>query len=611
MSNRYALLLAAVVSLSISCSEPAPYPRNQSFYVEMRDGVRIAIDVWLPDGATAQSRLPTIMRATRYWRARDVQDGTWQDDRNFAEAEKFNGAGFALVLVDARGSGASFGFRPFELAEEEVRDYDEIADWIVDQPWSNQRVGAYGVSYAGNTTEMLAVNRNPAVKALAPLFNDFDNFGHLVFPGGLLTIGFLQGWSDSVGRMDRNDICALSDVTGQQCTALKERSLGVKAVDSDRDRSLLAAAVAEHVKNTVPYDAALEYEFRDDPFGQGGPNVGYRRSPAGHLAEIEASQVPMFVRAGWLDAATVNGTLGRFATISNSQQVYIGPWDHGARNDADPFRPADTPVSPTRDEQDRELLNFFDNLLKEEGKGVLKHSLSYYTMGAGTWTETDKWPPDGFESQDWFFGAQGTLNRIRSMSRRGSDSYRVDFAATTGRTNRWFTNGGAGDVVYPDRAEEDKKLLTYTSAPMEQDMEITGHPLVTLFLTSTESDGALIVYLEDVAPDGRVTYITEGQLRAVMRKTTEEEPLYKKFGPHRSERRDDASPLVPGEMAELTFDLWATSVLIKQGHRIRVAITGADKDSFLRYPRDGSVPVLTIQRNAVIGSKIVLPMRAR
>ena len=160
-----------------------------------------------------------------------------------------------------------------------------------------------------------------------------------------------------------------------------------------------------------------------------------------------------------------------------------------------------------------------------------------------------------------------------------------------------------GDVVYPDRAEEDKKLLTYTSAPMEQDMEITGHPLVTLFLTSTESDGALIVYLEDVAPDGRVTYITEGQLRAVMRKTTEEEPLYKKFGPHRSERRDDASPLVPGEMAELTFDLWATSVLIKQGHRIRVAITGADKDSFLRYPRDGSVPVLTIQRNAVIGSK--------
>ena len=499
-------LVLIVLSWSIGCSQPESYPRNQALYIEMRDGVRIAVDVWLPEGATPQSKLPTVIRATRYWRARDVRNGTLEQDRNFAEAEKFNDAGFALVLIDARGSGASFGYRPFELAEDEVLDYGEVVDWIVSQPWSNQRVGAYGVSYAGNTTEMLAVNKHPSVRALAPLFNDFDNFGHLVFPGGVLTIGFLKGWSDAVGDMDRNDLCALSGVTGEQCTELKAQSLGVKAVDSDRDRSLLAAAVAQHSRNTVPYDAALEYEFRDDPFGQGGPNVGYRRSPAGHLPDIEASEVPMFVRAGWLDAATVNGTLGRFTTISNPQRVYIGPWDHGARNDADPFRPVDTPVSPTRGEQDRELLEFFGSLLKEGGQSFQERSIIYYTMGAGTWTQTDQWPPDGFENQDWFFGPQGTLNRIRTMTRRGSDSYRVNFEATTGRNNRWFTNGGAGDVVYPDRAEEDKKLLTYTSAPLEQDMELTGHPLVTLFLTSSSSDGAVIVYLEDVAPDGRVTY---------------------------------------------------------------------------------------------------------
>ena len=117
--------------------------------------------------------------------------------------------------------------------------------------------------------------------------------------------------------------------------------------------------------------------------------------------------------------------------------------------------------------------------------------------------------------------------------------------------------------------------------------------------------------LEDVAPDGRVTYVTEGQLRGVMRRVTDEPQLYKKPGPHRTELRTDAMPLVPGEVAEITFELWATSVLIKQGHRIRVAVSGADKDTFLRYPISGETPTLTIERNRHHTSRIQLPMKPR
>ena len=106
---------------------------------------------------------------------------------NFAEAERFNGAGYALVLVDARGSGASFGMRRFELAEDEVRDYGEVVDWIIEQPWSNGRVGAYGVSYAGNTAEMLAVNMHPAVKAVARLG---FSVGLSLLVGEVAAIGF-------------------------------------------------------------------------------------------------------------------------------------------------------------------------------------------------------------------------------------------------------------------------------------------------------------------------------------------------------------------------------------------------------------------------------------
>ncbi|MDE2754375.1 MAG: CocE/NonD family hydrolase, partial [Gemmatimonadota bacterium] len=176
--------------------------RNQALHIPMRDGVRIAVDVWLPEGTEEGALLPTMIRATRYWRARGFVDSPLENDSNYDEAERWNAAGYALVLVDGRGSGASFGIRRFELAEDEVWDYGEVADWIVAQPWSNGRVGAYGVSYAGNTAEMLAVNRHPAVKAVAPLFNDFDNFGHLVFPGGVLTVGFLESWSDRTRMQD-------------------------------------------------------------------------------------------------------------------------------------------------------------------------------------------------------------------------------------------------------------------------------------------------------------------------------------------------------------------------------------------------------------------------
>jgi putative CocE/NonD family hydrolase len=613
-SSRYGVLIPVLMSLSFACvaAQEEGYPRNQALYVTMRDGVKIAVDVWLPENLEHGDRLPTIMRATRYWRAVDMVDTRLEKDRNFDEAQHFNGDGYALVIVDGRGSGASFGTRPYELSEDETADYGEIVDWIIDQPWSNQRVGAYGVSYAGNTTEMLVVNRHPAVKAVAPLFNDFDNFGHLIFPGGLLTVGFLEDWGDSVHHMDRNDACAVARVTGSECEALKKERRGVKPVDADEDGSLLAAAVREHQENVHPFEAALQYEYRDDPWGEGGVRgVGYKRSPAGHLPDIEASGVPMLIRVGWQDAATVNGALGRYMTISNPQQVFIGPWDHGARNNADPFLPPDTPVEPSREEQNGRLLEFFDTFLKDTGSGSMDSAIHYYTLGAGEWKTTKVWPPKGFETERWYFGADGLLGKEPPQSDTGADRYAVDFEATTGRHNRWYTNGGAGDVVYPDRSEEDKKLLTYTSAPMKQDVTITGHPLVTLYVASTATDGAFIVYLEDVAADGRVTYITEGELRGVMRRVTEEPPPYKKLGPHRSELRADALPLVPGEVAELTFELWATSVLIEQGHCIRVAVAGADKDTFLRYPKSGEQPVLSIERSRHHASSIQLPVYSK
>jgi hypothetical protein len=123
-------------------------------------------------------------------------------------------------------------------------------------------------------------------------------------------------------------------------------------------------------------------------------------------------------------------------------------------------------------------------------------------------------------------------------------------------------------------------------------------------VASTATDGNFFVYLEDVMPDGKVIYVTEGMLRALHRKLSSTPGPYKTTYPYRTFMKKDGAPLVPGQDATLTFQLIPTSVLFKHGHRIRISIAGADKDTFLRNPAQGDVTI-TVHRGGA--SFIELP----
>ena len=239
-----------------------------------------------------------------------------------------------------------------------------------------------------------------------------------------------------------------------------------------------------------------------------------------------------------------------------------------------------------------------------EGVGEIR----YFTFNDG-WKTTDSWPPEGLSSRRWFFSESGLLVRDPPTIREASDEYVVDFTHTTGSRTRWHTQLG-GDVVYVDRAEQDAKLLAYSSAPMEADVEITGTVEVELHVSSTHEDGAFFAYLEVVDPDGYVRYVTEGQLRAIHRKPCESDPPYPLWGPCHSFSADDATPLVPGEPALIRFGLFGTSVLVPEGHRIRIALAGHDASVFDRYPAEG-VPTWTVYRDRFRPSGVTIPMKAR
>jgi uncharacterized protein len=565
----------------------------RSLYVTMRDGVRIAIDVILPEGLAESARVPTVLTATRYWRAVEGEDGPSPIQRFFTSH------GYAVVWGDARGTGASFGTWPHQRSRDETLDYGELIDWITQQPWSDGTVAAWGRSYTANTADWMVERNRPALKAVVSRFPDYDPYADLYFPGGVPNVYMGRTWGLEVKQMDLN-MPILHDGKWHR---------GVRPVGGDDGKALLQEAIEQRRHLPDVWQALQSISFKDDrPKTWGGWSMQDWGIHAWRAA-VERAGTAIDSWGSWMDAGTANGVLHRFMTLRNPQRAVIGPWSHGAEHHASPYAPPNAPTDPPADVQRLEDLCFLEQWVVGRDAGRGDRLLVYYTMGEERWKTTREWPISGARITPWYFAADGRLTENSPTIERGEDEYAVNFQATTGMNNRWATNNTGGDVTYPDRAAADRRLLTYTSEPLVEDIEITGQPVVTLWVTSTHEDGAFFVYLEDVTRSGEVLYLTEGMLRAVHRRVANDPP-YRVLGPYHSFKRADALPLVPGEIAELTFELMPTSVLIHAGHRIRIAIAGADADTFRRIPDTGD-PVIVVARNRVHASHIKLPIVPR
>ncbi|HLP20266.1 MAG TPA: CocE/NonD family hydrolase, partial [Chitinophagales bacterium] len=181
-----------------------------------------------------------------------------------------------------------------------------------------------------------------------------------------------------------------------------------------------------------------------------------------------------------------------------------------------------------------------------------------------------------------FLSADNKLSASADAAKAGKVNYKIDYTATTGGTSRWnsvTTLYMHGPTNYSNRIEEDKKLLTFTGSPLSEPAELTGHPVVKLQLAADASDATVFCYLEDVAPDGTVTYVTEGLLRPMHRKV-KDDALYKTPYPDHTYEKKDALPVNAGEIMELDFDMLPISYQFKKGHSIRVSIAGADEGHF-------------------------------
>jgi putative CocE/NonD family hydrolase len=423
----------------------------------------------------------------------------------------------------------------------------------------------------------------------------FDAYTDIAFPGGVKLEPFLDFWSRVTAAEDANRMSEMISFFPR----LVYR--GVKPVQGDSGEVLLATALREHVKN---YNVAREIqgiEFSDET------NQVANMSPYAKRELTQASGAAIYGKSGWYDGALANAAIKRFLTIRTpGSRLILGAWSHQGEN-LSPFA-----TSLDDFEHTALLIRFFDRHLKDERNGVDDEPLVlYYTVGEEKWKTAATWPPPGTTPTSMYFGEGKHLAAEAPSAANASDAYAVDFTAGSGQETRW-NNLTLLDIVHTftrDRDIRDKKLLVYTGAPVTSDVEITGHPVISLYLSSTASDGAVFAYLEDVAPDGHVYPITDGQLRLACRKIATTAPPYEFPAPYRTFAKRDLEPLTPGEIAEITFDLYPISYRVRAGHAIRVSIAGADVDHFTRIPAaPAPAPTITIHRDAAHPSRLILPV---
>ncbi len=526
---------------------PAPVATSWSYtsqYVPMHDGVRLAVDVYLPDGVARP--MATIVEQTRYRRQLLFRDPA----RNARPAPPsglvaFVRAGYAVVVVDVRGTGASFGHRTTEFSPTEVRDGWDVLDWIVAQPWSDGAVGATGVSYPGTTAELMGTLGHPALKAVAPRFSVYDLYADAVFPGGIFLEPFIRAWGSMVARMDANRFDAANGPVS-----------GVRPVDGPHGDSLLALAVAGHARNANIFEQVKDLRARDDTAADGftfadiSPHARY---------DTLSRRIPIYSYGGWADgfsAASINRFLEQ---PSPGSRLIMGPWNHGG---AWSYYPGSPPVRSQFNHL-RELLRFFDHHVRGIDTGIDREpAIHYFTTGSNEWKAVGEWP---VATRDTVFQAElggFLLPRTNGHADIGEfiPSITVDSSLGTGQQSRWNTILGGGAVYYSPRPHsshgEHRGWIAYETQPLTRALLMTGRPVAVLSFATTGKPEQVFVYVEEVDSTGAGWLVAEGQARL-----------------------DTEAPGEAGRV-DARIELLPVSHRFAAGGRIRLVIAANDRDHF-------------------------------
>ncbi len=591
---------------------------KQTLYVSLPGGAKLAVDVFLPSDGPGAGPFPVAFSFTAYGRASvDLKTGKISDSAATPLGQLLLSHGYAVVSADMSGTGASFGTQtPFlpKIGEEGK----ELVDWIAAQRWCDGNVGMFGQSYLGWIQLATARNKPRALKCIIPEVILFEDYTEGFRPGGVEAVNWIRNYSlylqgrnlnvyrpefgllptapvlDEDGDGDLADEIPLMD-KGNPTTFLDDGLPPRYADGGRRSQNAYFMATMGHAANpTFEKLAAAAPYFDSTPAGS---LTFATASPGAWIPEIVKSGIPVYNLGGWFDGFC-KGTLKLYATMQGrtTEKLLVAPRFH---------MPWVTPAykeyfgypEDLGQQLNIERLRFFDRYLKGIRNGIETEPPVYlYVMNSGWRAERD-WPLARQVVTNFYFGEKGGLSRASGAG--GSDEYRVDFSHSSlyggNKSNRWYMMAPPDELMV--RTDKDKQCLVYETEPLAQDVEVTGHPIADLWVTSNRKDGDLFVYLVDVDESGKALHVTEGGLRSGWQAAYPDDDQVNGVVdvrpdlPWHGYKKEQwkSGGLDPVKPANLKFDLYPTSWVFRKGHRIRVSVAGAD------YPSMGLNPGLAPQ----------------
>jgi putative CocE/NonD family hydrolase len=445
-----------------------------------------------------------------------------------------NEGGLAVARVDLRGTGSSEGLATDEYPPQEQADVADVIAWLAAQDWSNGRVGMYGTSYSGFNSIQLAMERPPALGAICAIYATDDRYTDDVhYTGGVLRCIDLVDYVLYMAAM--NVLPPVPSIFGEGW----------------RDEWLRRIETAE------PWLLHWLDEQVDSPYWRHGS----LRPDYGRIG------CPTMIVAGWADGYR-NNTFRTFEALECPKRLLIGPWSHMSSATSLPGPHID--LVP-------ELVRWFRRWLCDEENGIEEGPPISVFVRRSTRPEPDLAELRGsWRSEPGWPLARGVARTFTPEPGTGSDE--ITIRGDIG-TSAWISCAGRLPWGQPsDQREDDARSLVYEWA-LEDELEILGYPVLSGKITSSVPVAQLSARLCDVFPDGTSALVSRGVLNLTHRRSS-----------------TDPEALEPGVPTDVTVELDATSWVFEQGHRLRLALSGADWPNVWPPPAGGT---LTVDRGSV------------
>lgn len=559
---------------------------DRSLHLTMSDGVRLRATLVRPvdaSGQIVQSPMPAVVTINPYNRA--VLDLIDQTTHHlplppisggtldvFGINRKLVQSGYVQLVVDVRGTGASHG-RWQILGEREQRDSIEVIDWAADQTWCNGNIGMAGWSYSAINSLQAAGNGSPHLKAVFAVEGCEDIVRDIYITGGAPS-AFIPIWLAGVNLLKwlPNPSAAIGD------------ALSTNGVRWLKDR--VASPATEIGSLAWGFLTGRDPRIYDDPYFD-------ERDP-----KIDMITAPTFVFGGWHDL------FGRSATrIYNQLNLQPGQKQlvmaDGYHLDAG--RGFGKRIAPPRvDVLERA---WFDKWLKGLDNGVDEYGPVTLQQQGGSWTSGESFPRKNSRVQRLYLSAASS-DTAKHSKHDGSLSASVNSTASElklradarGFLSRDMTQVTAGATMFLGGSFTTKAkfqevgALTFTSAPMSEPMQVSGSMNLHLRTMCGGHEALWAVTLNDVAPDGTSTVLTNGSLTASNRSLDPELCEYAEDGSllvaHHPLSKKRKLKVTPHSPVDLDIDLVPTDAIIEEGHRLRINIYAASMPRFLAVVPD-------------------------